>query len=90
MKMVHEISIQNNEKEGIQKSCKWMYKKRGWEHGIKFWIELQPEHVHYVTAIPLRMSQTYALQILKGVSSRLFFSFMKERNWDIRKDIYGA
>ena len=43
-------------------------------HGIKI-IELnvQPEHVHCVVGISLKMSSSYALQILKGVSSRLFF-----------------
>ncbi len=45
-------------------------------HEIKI-IELnvQPEHVHCVVAIKLSMSPTYALQILKGGSSRLFFQF---------------
>ena len=43
-------------------------------HEIKI-IELnvQPEHVHCVVAISLTMSPAQALQILKGVSSRLFF-----------------
>jgi len=43
-------------------------------HNIKI-IELnvQPEHVHCVVGIGLSMSATQALQILKGVSSRLFF-----------------
>ena len=45
-------------------------------HEIKI-IELnvQPEHVHCVVGIKLSMSATYALQILKGVSARLFFQF---------------
>ena len=43
-------------------------------HGIKI-IELnvQPEHVHCVVGIGLNLSPTKALQILKGVSARLFF-----------------
>ncbi len=43
-------------------------------HGIKI-IELniQPEHVHCVVGIKLSVSPAYALQILKGVSARLFF-----------------
>jgi putative transposase len=43
-------------------------------HEIKI-IELsvQPEHVHCVVGIKLNMSPSYAVQILKGVSSRLFF-----------------
>ena len=45
-------------------------------HEIKI-IELnvQPEHVHCVVGIKLSMSATYALQILKGGSARLFFQF---------------
>jgi len=45
-------------------------------HGIKI-IELnvQPEHVHCVVGISLTMTPVRALQILKGVSSRLFFQF---------------
>ncbi len=47
-------------------------------HGIKI-IELnvQPEHVHCVVGIKLSISATYALQILKGGSARLFFQFHK-------------
>ena len=43
-------------------------------HEIKI-IELnvQPEHVHCVVGISLKMSPSQALQILKGISSRLFF-----------------
>ncbi len=45
-------------------------------HEIKI-IELnvQPEHVHCVVGIKLSMSATYALQILKGGSAKLFFQF---------------
>jgi len=43
-------------------------------HEIKI-IELnvQPEHVHCVVGISLTMTPVKALQILKGVSARLFF-----------------
>ena len=43
-------------------------------HDLKI-IELnvQPEHVHCVVAIKLSISPSYALQILKGGSSKLFF-----------------
>ena len=45
-------------------------------HEIKI-IELnvQPEHVHCVVGISLKMSPAQALQYLKGVSARLFFQF---------------
>ena len=45
-------------------------------HEIKI-IELnvQPEHVHCVVGISLTMTSVKALQILKGVSARLFFYF---------------
>ena len=43
-------------------------------HKIKI-IELaiQPEHVHCVVEISLTMSPAFALQILKGLSAKLFF-----------------
>src|SRR3989344_5461878 len=43
-------------------------------HGIKILeLNVQPEHVHCVVGISLTMTPVKALQILKGVSSRLFF-----------------
>ncbi len=36
-------------------------------------INVQPEYVHCVVGIKLSMGPVYALQILKGVSARLFF-----------------
>ena len=43
-------------------------------HGIKFEeLSVQPDHVHCVARISGTMSPSKALQILKGVSSRLFF-----------------
>ena len=43
-------------------------------HGIKILeLNIQPDHVHCVVGINLSIAPTYALQILKGVSSRLFF-----------------
>lgn len=43
-------------------------------HGIKV-IELnvQPEHVHCMVGLPFTMSQSKALQLLKGISAKLFF-----------------
>ena len=43
-------------------------------HVIKI-IELnvQPEHVHCIAGLPFTMSPSAALQILKGISARLFF-----------------
>jgi len=36
-------------------------------------LNVQPEHVHCVVGIKLSMSPAFALQILKGISARLFF-----------------
>jgi len=36
-------------------------------------LNVQPEHVHCIVGISLSTSPAYALQILKGVSARLFF-----------------
>lgn len=36
-------------------------------------LAVQPEHVHCVVEINLMMSPSYALQILKGLSAKLFF-----------------
>ena len=38
-------------------------------------LNVQPEHMHCVVGIKLSMRATYALQILKGGSARLFFQF---------------
>jgi putative transposase len=48
-------------------------------HGIKM-IELnvQPEHVHCIVGLPFTMSPSMALQILKGISARLFFQHGKK------------
>ena len=61
---------------------KWKYRKlveacirrAASEHKIK-WIELnvQPEHVHGTAKIPMTMSPSKALQLLKGRSAYLFF-----------------
>ena len=43
-------------------------------HGIR-WIELnvQPDHAQGSASIPMTMAPSKALQLLKGISSRLFF-----------------
>ena len=61
---------------------KWKYKKlveacirrAASMHKIK-WIELnvQPDHVQGTASIPMTMSPSKALQLLKGISARLFF-----------------
>ena len=61
---------------------KWKYRKlieacirrAASMHGIK-WIELnvQPEHIQGTASIPMTMSPSKALHLLKGISSRLFF-----------------
>jgi putative transposase len=49
-------------------------RRAGTMHGIKILeLNIQPEHVHCVVGISLNMSPAYTLQILKGVSARLFF-----------------
>ncbi len=43
-------------------------------HEIKILeLNVRLEHVHCVVGIKLSVSPTYALQILKGISARLFF-----------------
>ena len=48
-------------------------------HGIKI-IELsvEPEHVHCSIGLKLSMSPSTALQILKGLSAKLFFTFCEK------------
>ena len=51
-------------------------------HEIKILeLNVQPDHVHCVVGIKLSMSPTYALQILKGVSARLFFTYNAKAKW---------
>jgi putative transposase len=43
-------------------------------HGIKITeLSVMPEHVHCVVGMSLNLSPAKALQILKGISARLFF-----------------
>ena len=61
---------------------KWKYRKlmdgclrnAASRHKIK-WIELnvQPDHVQGSASIPMTMAPSMALQLLKGISSKLFF-----------------
>ena len=63
---------------------KWKYKKLAEAcvrraaslHKIK-WIELnvQPDHIQGTAEIPFTMSPSMALQILKGLSAKLFFEY---------------
>ena len=51
-------------------------RKAASEHGIKIVVlAVQPEHVHCEVELTLAMSPSWALQILKGRSSYLFFRF---------------
>jgi putative transposase len=69
---------------------KWKYKRlveacirrAASRHKIK-WIELnvQPDHVQGTAAIPMTMAPSKALQLLKGISAKLFF----EKHPDARK-----
>ena len=46
------------------------------EHGIKIVVlAVEPEHIHCEIELTLAMSPSWALQILKGGSSYLFFRF---------------
>ena len=43
-------------------------------HGIKIIVlSVMPEHIHTEVKVPLSMAASMAVQILKGLSSRLFF-----------------
>ncbi len=45
-------------------------------HGIKIIeINVQPEHVHCIVGVELTFSASKVLQILKGLSAKLFFQY---------------
>src|SRR3989338_1856963 len=47
-------------------------------HGIKIIVlSVMPEHIHTEVQVPLSMSASKVLQILKGLSSKLFFEHNK-------------
>ena len=51
-------------------------------HGIKILeLNVQSDHVHCVVGISLTMTPVNALQILKGVSARLFFIHNEKARW---------
>lgn len=57
-------------------------RKAAFMHGIKILeLNVQPEHIHCVVAINLTMTPVGALQILKGVSARLFFIHNEKARW---------
>ena len=65
-KMFKKVKYRNLVEGCIRKAAR--------EHKME-WIELnvQPEHIHGTVAIPMSMSPSKALQLLKGRSSYLFF-----------------
>lgn len=42
-------------------------------------LEVQPDHVHVLVALRPSMAPSFALQVLKGYSSKMLFSLEKER-----------
>ena len=54
-------------------------RKAAISHKIKIMeLAVQPEHIHCVVEISLVMSPAYALQILKGLSAKIFFEHHKK------------
>jgi putative transposase len=49
-------------------------RKSAFEHGIKIhYLKVLPDHVHTSTTLPHGMTDSYAMQILKGRSSYIIF-----------------
>ncbi len=64
--------FQKEETRALLAAC---IRRAAFLHGIKLReLNVQPEHVHCVAALALSMSPSTALQILKGISARLFFA----------------
>jgi putative transposase len=60
--------------EKLKNLCEIAIREAGTRHRIEIEeIEVQPDHVHLIAKIPLRMSASEALNLLKGFSSRLIF-----------------
>ena len=61
-------------KEYLKNLCLIALDEAAKRHGLGIVaIDVQPNHVHLVVNIPLRLSPLRALQLLKGFSSRLLF-----------------
>ena len=64
---------------GKEEYCNLMgacIRRAAFQHGIKIVVlAVQPEHIHCEAELTLAMSPSWALQILKGGSSYLFFGF---------------
>ena len=74
--MVHKIQIQEFGKEEYKNLITACIRRAASMHEIKILeLNVQPGHAHCVVGISLTMTPIKALQILKGVSSRLFFQF---------------
>jgi putative transposase len=63
--------MRKHENEKLMEAC---VRRKAFEHGIKILnISVEKEHVHTVVELKLNMTPSWALQILKGGSSYLFF-----------------
>ena len=51
-------------------------------HGIKIIVlSVMPEHIHCEVQVALSMAASMAVQILKGLSAKLFFEHNKKARW---------
>jgi putative transposase len=58
----------------VKSMCVLALREAGKRYGIDISeVEVQPEHIHMIAAIPLSMSPSKTLNLLKGFSSRLLF-----------------
>ena len=53
-------------------------------------LNVQPEHVHCIVLVKFNLSVSKVLQLLKGISSKLFLNIKKKQDLYILKEIFGA
>ena len=63
--------VKKEEQKNLMSAC---IRRAASLHGIKIIVlAVMPEHIHTEVQVPLNISASMALQILKGLSSKLFF-----------------
>ena len=77
--METQIWIQNVQKRRTKNLASACIRRAASLYGIKIIVLLvMPEHIHTEVQVPLSMSASKVLQLLKGLSAKLFFEHNKK------------
>ncbi|MBI5804396.1 transposase [Candidatus Pacearchaeota archaeon] len=82
-KMMRSLAIKTFCRVAVEEACR--------RHGIVVEIiKVMDEHVHMIVYVPRTMSDAFALQIIKGLSSWILFRVCENLRKRYPKDIFGT